>query len=103
MTLKNRLKRLRNKDFQVGSENTILELYPCSCCGDPMFIIADRNTLNPIVNVDISTTEGLKIVTAVYNQREIPPHETPMKPSDFLMMIEILLEKKEEHDLEVSE
>tara|TARA_R110000868_G_scaffold351678_2_gene612937 strand:- start:18 stop:311 length:294 start_codon:yes stop_codon:yes gene_type:complete len=93
MTIKKKLKKLSNTQFSVGTDKTFIELYPCSCCGDPMLMFGRGES--PSFNEDISTIKGIKAANAVWNVMSNIDEMTTTNFVDFLLS----LQRKSKKDL----
>ena len=97
MTIKRKLEKLSHTNFCVGTDQTFIELYPCSCCGDPMLAFGRGDI--PSFHEDISTIKGIKAATAVWN---VMGNMNEMTTTEFVDFLLFLQRKSNEH-LEVSE
>jgi len=90
MTINKKLKRFKRKNFSVTSQNYYMEMYPCSCCGNPILGFG-LNGQDPSFHSDISNVKGVKAATAVWNSIS----KDDLSVSGFIDIISFFVEREE--------
>jgi hypothetical protein len=84
MTIKNKLQKLSHTEISIASSTHFIQLYPCSCCGDPMLSFGIHGQ-DPTFHSDISHIDGIKGATIVWNNTSNMEKMTTTNFVDFLL------------------